>query len=150
VLDIPEHIEINIINKMEDEPTAELDRDQFSQVLLNLINNAVDAMLEVKSIRHKLELSIDGDKENVFIAVKDTGAGIPEKYINKIFDPFFTTKEIGKGTGLGLPVSYGIIKMHSGEIKVESNSDITKGETGTTVTVNLPRSETRYSVSKGF
>lgn len=149
-LDIPKHIEINISNKMEDEPIAELDRDQFSQVLLNLINNAVDAMMEVKSVRHKLKLTVEGDKETVSISVEDTGAGIPDKYINKIFDPFFTTKEIGKGTGLGLPVSYGIIKMHSGEIKVESNSDLAKGETGTKITVNLPRVDTRYSVGKGF
>ncbi|MFZ5949842.1 MAG: ATP-binding protein, partial [Candidatus Rifleibacteriota bacterium] len=55
------------------------------------------------------------------------------------FEPFFTTKQLGKGTGLGLSVTYGIVKMHSGDIKVESNSDPEAGPTGTTFTVILPR-----------
>ena len=149
-LNIPKNIEINIVNKLDDEPTAELDRDQFSQVLLNLINNSVDAMMEVQKPDHKLKILVQGDSSIISISVKDTGAGIPEKYINRIFDPFFTTKEIGKGTGLGLPVSYGIIKMHSGDIKVESNSDPAKGPTGTKVIVNLPRYDTKYNMGKGF
>ena len=63
----------------------------------------------------------------------DTGAGIPEEHIHKIFDPFFTTKDATKGTGLGLAVSYGIIKKHGGDIEVAS----TVGQ-GTTFTVRLP------------
>ena len=67
------------------------------------------------------------------ISVSDTGSGIPEGELSKLFDPFFTTKEVGRGTGLGLSVSYGIIRAHRGEIDVES----VPGE-GTTFSVYLP------------
>ena len=64
--------------------------------------------------------------------------------MKKIFEPFFTTKEIGQGTGLGFAVTYGIVKMHRGSIKVDSNSDPAKGPTGTTFTVSLPRSNEMF------
>ena len=79
-------------------------------------------------------------RHNVRISVSDTGTGIPKEHLKKIFEPFFTTKQPGKGTGLGLSVSYGIIKMHCGDILVESNADPAVGPTGTTFTVRLPRS----------
>jgi len=63
--------------------------------------------------------------------------------MNKVFEPFFTTKPMGKGTGLGLPVIYGIVKMHRGDIKVESNADPAVGPTGTSFTVTLPRAGRR-------
>lgn len=69
------------------------------------------------------------------------GCGIPKENLPRIFDPFFTTKQIGKGTGLGLAVTYGIVKMHCGDIHVESNADATTGPTGTTFTVTLPRKD---------
>ena len=69
----------------------------------------------------------------------DTGIGIPKENMPKIFEPFFTTKQIGKGTGLGLAVTYGIVKMHRGSIDVVSNADPAAGPTGTTFTVTLPR-----------
>ena len=147
VLNVPKDIEINIVNKLDDDHTVELDRDQFSQVLINLINNSVDAIEETKrSEGNKLKIILDGDKNVFSLTVEDTGAGISDKYIGRIFDPFFTTKQFGKGTGLGLPVSYGIIKMHSGDIKVESNSDISKGSTWTKVIVNIPRYDTRDKI----
>ena len=59
--------------------------------------------------------------------------------MDKIFTPFFTTKEIGKGTGLGLPLIYGIVKMHNGKIAVESNDNPEKGETGTSFAITLPK-----------
>ena len=61
------------------------------------------------------------------IIVSDTGVGIPPEHFAKLFEPFFTTKKVGKGTGLGLAVSYGIVKMHRGDIKVASNADAAKG-----------------------
>jgi iron only hydrogenase large subunit-like protein/nitrogen-specific signal transduction histidine kinase len=147
MLNIPKDIEINIINKLEDDPMVELDRDQFSQVLINLINNAVDAIEETKKETcNKLKITFTGDKNMFSIIIEDTGAGISPKYIERIFDPFFTTKQFGKGTGLGLPVSYGIIKMHSGDIKVESNGDPSKGPTWTKVIVNIPRYDTREKI----
>ena len=82
-----------------------------------------------------------GDDHQVKISVIDSGAGIKPENIKKIFEPFFTTKQMGKGTGLGLAVTYGIVKMHSGDIRVQSNADPAKGPTGATFTVTLPRSE---------
>ena len=73
------------------------------------------------------------------ISVSDTGVGIAKDIRDKVFEPFFTTKEVGKGTGLGLAVSYGIVKMHHGNIAVESNSDPEAGPTGTTFTIALPK-----------
>ncbi len=77
--------------------------------------------------------------DEVRIAVCDTGHGIPPEHITKVFEPFFTTKQIGKGTGLGLAVTYGIVKMHHGAVIVESNVDPAAGPTGTRFTVTLPR-----------
>jgi len=73
--------------------------------------------------------------------VADTGCGIPPENVGRIFEPFFTTKQIGKGTGLGLAVAYGIVKMHQGRIEVASNHDPANGPTGTAFTVVLPRKE---------
>ena len=70
---------------------------------------------------------------NVVIEIEDTGSGIPANIISKIFDPFFTTKEIGKGAGLGLSLSYGIINKHKGDLKVKS----VVGK-GTTFAITLP------------
>jgi signal transduction histidine kinase len=71
--------------------------------------------------------------------VEDTGEGIPAEVRPRIFEPFFTTKKAGEGTGLGLAVSYGIVKMHHGDIRVETNTDASAGPTGTKFTVLLPR-----------
>ncbi len=117
--------------------SAELDRDQITQVLTNLIKNAYDAMPSGGS----LTVKTGGDEERVWFKVTDTGVGIPQQNMTKLFDPFFTTKPMGRGTGLGLSVSYGIVKMHRGDIKVESNVDSAKGPVGTTFTVTLPRIE---------
>ncbi len=116
-------------------PVAEVDRDQIVQVLTNLITNAATAMQESGLLR----LGIDGDEEQIRLHVEDTGSGIPPENLKRIFEPFFTTRRSGKGTGLGLAVTYGIIKMHAGDIRVESNADPDNGPTGTTFTVSLPR-----------
>ena len=86
-----------------------------------------------------LLIRIEGNAERIWFSIKDTGAGIAKENIGKIFEPFFTTKQIGKGTGLGLAVTYGIVKMHRGDISVASNNDPAAGQTGTTFTVKLPR-----------
>jgi signal transduction histidine kinase len=109
----------------------------FGRVLLNLYNNAFYAVSEkAKQPSNGYEPVISlttkkmGDK--VFIVVKDNGNGIPQKIVDKIFQPFFTTKPTGQGTGLGLSLSYDIIKAHGGEIKVE-----TKDGEGTTMIIQL-------------
>jgi len=110
----------------------------IGRVLLNLFNNAFYAVNEQKSrnlISYRPTVSVSTKKidNKVEIKVKDNGYGIPQDVIDKIFQPFFTTKPAGSGTGLGLSLSYDIIKAHRGEIKVESK----EGE-GTTFIIELP------------
>jgi signal transduction histidine kinase len=135
-LTIPQNITVAIETDVED-PVAEIDRDQIIQVLTNLLTNAIAAMEK----GGELAVRVTGDPNSIRFIVTDTGVGIPEQNINKVFEPFFTTKQIGKGTGLGLAVTYGIVKMHCGDIRVESNADPATGPTGTTFTVTLPRRE---------
>jgi two-component system, NtrC family, sensor kinase len=92
------------------------DKLQMTQVFLNLILNAADAM----NGKGELMLSTRQEAEKTVISVSDSGDGIDPKVIGKIFDPFFTTKEAGKGTGLGLSISYRIVQQHGGEIRVHS------------------------------
>lgn len=131
----PDGVKVHIRRAIDD-PVIELDKDQFIQVLTNLVTNAYAAM---ENGGGDLTISVKGADSAVTINVQDTGTGIPEDNISKIFDPFFTTKQIGKGTGLGLAVTYGIVKMHSGNISVASNDKAAKGPTGTTFKVTLPR-----------
>jgi len=103
-------------NLSEDLPAVRGSANKLQQVFLNLFLNARDAMpsggiLEVRTIAHNGSVEIE---------VVDTGAGIPREHIHRIFDPFFTTKASGRGTGLGLSVSYGIIKEHAGKVDVRS------------------------------
>ncbi|HLN20189.1 MAG TPA: [Fe-Fe] hydrogenase large subunit C-terminal domain-containing protein [Bacteroidales bacterium] len=116
-------------------PDAMLDSEQMMQVITNLIKNAVDAMPHGGTITITLEDTLS----DVFIFIADTGSGIKEEDRSKIFEPFFTTKSIGKGTGLGLATAYGIVKMHKGQITVESNNDPSAGPTGTTFKIAVPR-----------
>jgi two-component system NtrC family sensor kinase len=113
-----------------DIPRLVTDSNQFQQVLLNIINNAADA-LESRPGKITVTTSLAGD--NVNVAVSDTGKGMNEEQLSKIFMPFYTTKVVGKGTGLGLSVSYGIIKSLGGKIKVDS----TLGK-GSTFTIVMP------------
>ena len=130
----PDNITINIEPAIQD-PIAALDIDQMMQVLTNLEKNAVEAM----PAGGQLTVSVEGDKEEISFLVKDTGTGIAKENMDKLFTPFFTTKEMGKGTGLGLALIYGIVKMHKGKIHVDSNDDPAAGPTGTTFRITLPR-----------
>jgi signal transduction histidine kinase len=111
-------------------PPVFIDRHQIQQVLINLITNAVQAMTPGSS----LFIGTRSGKEPgvVEVTIKDSGKGIPPEYVPHIFDPFFSTKGEG-GTGLGLSVSYGIVRNHSGDIRVESKVGV-----GTTFTMELP------------
>ena len=130
----PEGVEVEIVHQVAD-PVAELDSDQIVQVLTNLVTNAYTAM----SSGGVLRITVDGDDRSISLKVTDTGVGIPRENLEKIFHPFFTTKQIGKGTGLGLAVTYGIVKMHRGSISCASNADPQEGPTGTTFSIVLPR-----------
>jgi signal transduction histidine kinase len=97
----------------------------IGRVLLNLINNAFYAVDEKKKTgieNYDPTVSVTTDRagDKVAVRVKDNGNGIPQKLLDKIFQPFFTTKPTGQGTGLGLSLSYDIIKAHGGEIRVNS------------------------------
>lgn len=103
---------------------------QLNQVFMNLLVNASHALGD----KGKITISTGFDDHQVWVAVQDTGKGIPPENLARIFDPFFTTKPVGKGTGLGLSLSYDIVKKHGGHIDVTS----VVGQ-GTTMTVFLPR-----------
>ncbi len=104
---------------------------ELQQVVLNIIVNAVDAMEDRGRLIIRTE--VEADERHVKMIFIDNGSGILKENIDRIFDPFFTTKAYGKGVGLGLSVSYGIIKNHSGEIKAESEFG-----KGAKITVSLP------------
>jgi signal transduction histidine kinase len=140
-LPIDEGVSIDVDDHLTD-PVAELDADQIVQVLTNLLTNAQHAMPDGGHV----QVTLDGTDENVILTVADDGSGIPDEHLDKLFSPFFTTKQVGKGTGLGLAVSHGIVKMHRGQISVESNADPAAGPTFTTFTIVLPRYETETSV----
>ena len=135
---VNEGVEVQVEDQLKD-PVAEIDSDQIVQVLTNLLSNAQQAMPEGGTVA----VGLSDTPEEVIIRVSDTGSGIPEENMAKLFDPFFTTKQVGMGTGLGLAVTHGIVKMHRGQITVESNSDRKAGPTGTTFTIKLPRYEER-------
>jgi two-component system NtrC family sensor kinase len=132
----PQGIEVRIQHRIAD-PVAELDADQIMQVLVNLVNNAYEAM----TCGGLLTVQTSDDDTHVQFEIADTGVGISKENLSKVFEPFFTTKQLGKGTGLGLAITYGIVKMHRGDIRVESNADPGVGPTGTKFTVTLPREE---------
>ncbi|MGA7160740.1 MAG: PAS domain S-box protein [Bacteroidota bacterium] len=114
----------------EDLPPVSVVHDQLVQVFLNIAMNAVDAC---EGRPGTIRIASRVMPESIEVTIQDTGKGIPETDFAKIFDPFYTTKEVGKGTGLGLWVSYGIVKNFGGDILVES-----KEGKGSTFTVILP------------
>jgi two-component system NtrC family sensor kinase len=114
-----------------DLPSVRASPSELQQVLLNLVNNAIDA---IERPGGTVTVSTKTVEEDVVLEVQDTGKGIPEANLGRIFDPFFTTKPVGRGTGLGLPICYGIVEKMGGRITVESEI-----EQGTTFAVFIPR-----------
>jgi len=110
--------------------TIQISQSELQQVLLNLINNALDAMEKTGGT---LNISSQLEGDFIVVGVADDGPGIPGANLVRIFDPFFTTKPVGKGTGLGLSICYGIIKKMGGDIEVRSTVDV-----GTTFSVKIP------------
>ena len=108
-------------------PTTVSDSSQIQQVVLNIVNNAIDAIGKAGVI--EIKTGFRRDKRELTVVVTDNGPGIPNDVIGKIFDPFFTTKQYGMGTGLGLSISYSIIEKLGGRIAVES--EVGKGSTFT-------------------
>lgn len=132
---------INVFRKLStDLPFVEGDPEQLQQVFLNLIHNAVQAMpnggeliVEGRVVTDKKGAGESRQRDSVKIQIKDTGCGMEPEVLRNIFKPFFTTKVVGRGTGLGLPITYGIVKDHGGRIDVNSE----EGK-GTNVEIFLP------------
>jgi C4-dicarboxylate-specific signal transduction histidine kinase len=124
------HIDLRM-QLSQDELIVQGDRLQLQQVVTNLLTNARDAV--VSSATKVITIMTSRHLEQARLSIEDTGIGIPIDVQDRIFDPFFTTKDAGKGTGLGLPVSYGIIKAHQGRIWCESTP-----EKGSTFSLELP------------
>ncbi|NDV18525.1 two-component sensor histidine kinase [Pseudodesulfovibrio sp. JC047] len=114
-------------------PPVEASPSEMQQVLLNLVNNAIDAMDPGGG---NLDIMTRVEDAFVVVSIADTGCGIPQANLSRIFDPFFTTKPVGKGTGLGLSIIYGIINKMDGSIAVDSAVD-----QGTKFIIRLPISD---------
>ena len=146
---IPENITFSLDVSKADDLTVEMDVVQLQQVIMNMINNAVDSLSEkeqgsiclsvAKKAYNDIEnhitpnLNVSPSDEVCVLSIQDNGCGINNEDMDKIFDPFFSTKSIDKGTGLGLAMSYGIINQHHGYIHVDSDID-----KGTQFTIYLP------------
>jgi CheY-like chemotaxis protein len=151
---IGEDIELEIMLSDEN-PTVMADMNQIEQVLVNLTTNARDAMPDggrLTIVTDVMKMDEDFKKQHgygvpgeyVVLTISDTGTGIEEAISGKIFEPFFTTKAVGKGSGLGLAVTYGIVKQHNGFIDVES----VHGK-GTTFKIYFPIVEAEVSQPAG-
>lgn len=125
------YAQVRLENRLQEPlPEVKVSPSEMQQVLLNLMNNAVDA---IGPGGGKVTVATRSDGEKVYLTVSDTGIGIAEANLARIFDPFYTTKPVGQGTGLGLSICYGIVSKLGGDIKVESAKGV-----GTTFTVRLP------------
>jgi iron only hydrogenase large subunit-like protein len=130
----PDNISFSIENHLTN-PFTELDKEQMIQVISNLLKNGIEAMPNGGA----LSVSLSDSHDWVIIRIQDEGSGIAADDLEKVFEPFYTTKGIGKGTGLGLATTYGIVKMHRGQLDVKSNTKPEKGPTGTEFIIKIPR-----------
>lgn len=123
-----ERIEIRI-EEEDNIPLINADEGQIQQAIIALATNAIDAMVDGGTLTFRSF----SERNRIMVEVKDTGIGIHPDNLSKVFEPFYTTKEVGKGTGLGLAVCYGIVTEHGGRLTVRS-----KVGQGTTFTISLP------------
>lgn len=116
-------------------------KNQITQVISNLVHNAVQALCQESEGEKKMEVVTRTEEGYVTISISDTGLGMDGEIAKSLFDPFFTTKDPGEGTGLGMSISYRIVEAHRGKIRIESSPGI-----GTTVLVELPFHEEERGV----
>ena len=124
-------LKLNVEFDLQDNLIVNSRRGLLHQIIVNLIQNAVDVMDGCSD--PKLNIASGTDKQGAWIKVHDNGPGINEQDLGKVFDPFFTTKPIGKGTGLGLYISYGLARDLGGELKVENHM-----HSGAVFTLSIP------------
>ncbi|MCF8233290.1 MAG: Cache 3/Cache 2 fusion domain-containing protein [Bacteroidales bacterium] len=134
-IELPANINLTFI-KDPDNAMAFLDTGMMIQAIRNLLNNAVESVID----EGQVTVENISDPDYLTIRIKDNGPGISKKDTGKIFEPFYTLRDsIVPKAGLGLSVSYGIIKMHRGKIELKTNNDPAKGSTFTEFIINLPR-----------
>lgn len=132
---------VDIIKEYSGVPLVKCSPSQINQVFLNIITNAVQAMPSDRTEKGIITLrTAIEDQKTIRVEISDNGDGIPKDVLPKIFDPFFTTKEIGKGTGMGLSISYKIIQQHGGQLKVHTEQGV-----GTVFIVLLPLTQQEVS-----
>lgn len=125
---------VEVVKELGGIPKVNGNPGKVSQVIINVVSNAIQSIEEVKKGLITVKTFIRAEDEMVVVSISDNGPGIPEKILPKIYDPFYTTKEVGTGTGLGLSISKGIIEEHNGEINVT-----TQIGAGTTFYIALPQ-----------
>jgi len=129
----------SVVKQYGNIPRIECIASQLNQVFMNILVNAAHA-IEKDGI---ITIATGVSRDRIYVAISDNGKGIPPEHIKRIFDPFFTTKPVGQGTGLGLSLSYSIVKNHGGEIKVNSNPS-----TGTCFNIWLPVEQSKLKTGK--
>jgi signal transduction histidine kinase len=130
---------ISLIRDMEEAvPMVRGDPNELQQVFFNIINNAIAAMKGGGTLTIKTRaIDIDG-RQGIETSISDTGVGIKPEHRQRIFDPLFTTKKVGEGTGLGLTVSYAIVKKYGGNLTFATKAAGESPEPGTTFVITLP------------
>ena len=126
---------IEVIEKYANIPLIECNSEQLNQVFISILENAIDALEDIQIEQKIIQISTELiDNEWIEVQISDNGVGIPEEVMSRIFDPFFTTKSVGKGTGMGLSISYQIVvEEHGGYLHCKSVPD-----KGTKLTIKLP------------
>ena len=122
--------QVQLHSEIDTEARVLGDAIRLEQVLLNLLNNALDAMAD--STVRQLQIRIERQAEQCLLSIADSGGGIASEALGHVFEPFFTTKPVGAGLGLGLAVSYGIVRELGGSLEAAN------GEQGAVFTLRLP------------
>ncbi|MEL6777298.1 MAG: ATP-binding protein, partial [Cyanobacteria bacterium J06597_16] len=123
---------IDIVKKYDTLPLVRCQPSDLNQVFMNILLNAIAALEECATKQITIQ-TLALENEQVQITIRDSGPGIPTEIQGKVFDPFFTTKPVGKGTGLGLALSYQTIQQHHGQLRLHSTP-----HQGTTLLIQLP------------
>ena len=129
-----DELSVRLERESDGEVQVIADALRLEQVLTNLLGNALDALKD--SERREIVISLETDPDEVTLSIRDSGPGTPAQHINEIFDPFFTTKDVGQGLGLGLSITYGIVKDFGGSIRASNHED-----GGAVFSLTLPRAE---------
>jgi PAS domain S-box-containing protein len=133
---------VNVVKELEEDlPRLLGNQNQIQQIIINLANNALDAMSQNGTLTVRTQLVHEGSRPWVGLFIADTGSGIPPDILPRIFEPFFTTKPAGQGTGLGLGLVHEIVKKHSGTIDVQSRPGFTEFCIKFPVRADAPSSE---------